>query len=93
MQVFRVEPDFGGLEGGKSIKIVGRNMRLDVGYTVYFGRRPAPRVSILDTETLLAVAPRADAGTVDITIRADHGPSFVVKDAFTYVDQAGALLP
>ncbi len=94
MQVLRVDPNFGGVFGGKSIRIIGRNLRLDVGYTVHFGKRQSPRVSLLNDSTLVAVTPRAvSAGVVDIIVKADHGPSFRINQAFKYIDQGGTLLP
>lgn len=94
MQILRVEPDFGGLFGGKRIRIIGKNLRLDIGYTVYFGKRQAPHVTIKNTETLVAISPKAESpGLVDLTIRADNGPAFRIKQGFEYIDQAGVLLP
>lgn len=88
-----VDPDFGGLQGGKTVRIVGTNVRLDIGYAVYFGKLRSPQVSIQNDTTLLAVTPRRfEPGAVDVTIRADNGAVFVVKQGFEYIDQAGNLL-
>jgi hypothetical protein len=89
----RVDPDFGGLQGGKTVRIVGGNVRLDIGYAVYFGKQRSPQVSIQNERALLAVTPRRfDPGNVDITIRADNGAFFVLENGFEYIDQGGSLL-
>ena len=88
-----VDPNFGGLQGGKTVRILGRNVRLDIGYAVYFGRQRSAQVSIQSDKALLAVTPRRfEPGPVDVTIRADNGYVFVVKDGFEYINQAGRLL-
>lgn len=88
-----VEPDFGGLQGGKTVRVVGDHIRLDIGYAVYFGEARSPQVSIANDKALLAVTPRRfEPAEVDVTIRADNGKVFVVKNGFEYIDQAGNLL-
>ena len=88
-----LDPDFGGLQGGKTVQVVGRSLRLDIGYAVYFGRLRSPQVSIQSEKSLLAVTPRRTTpGVVDVTIRADNGAVFVVKRGFEYINQGGNLL-
>ena len=88
-----LDPDFGGLQGGKTVQVVGRSLRLDIGYAVYFGRLRSPQVSIQSEKALLAVTPRRTTpGVVDVTIRADNGAVFVVKRGFEYINQGGNLL-
>lgn len=88
-----VDPDFGGLQGGKTVRVVGRHLRLDIGYAVYFGELRSPQVSFQSDEALEAVTPRRTTpGSVDVTIRADNGSVFVLKQGFEYIDQAGNLL-
>lgn len=88
-----LDPNFGGLQGGKSVRVLGENVRLDIGYAVFFGRQRSPQVSIQSDKALLAVTPRRfEPGSVDVTIRADNGSVFVVKDGFEYINQAGNLL-
>ncbi|UCH30401.1 MAG: hypothetical protein JSV06_05090 [Myxococcales bacterium] len=88
-----LDPDFGGLQGGKTVRVVGRNVRLDIGYAVYFGQQRSSQVSIQNEKALLAVTPRRfEPGAVDVTIRADNGEVFVVKNGFEYINQAGNLL-
>jgi hypothetical protein len=89
----QLDPDFGGLQGGKTVRVVGQNLRLDIGYAVYFGRQRSPQVSIQNEKALLAVTPRRfEPGPVDVTIRADNGSVFVVNKGFEYINQAGNLL-
>jgi hypothetical protein len=89
----RLDPDFGGLQGGKTVRVVGENLRLDIGYAVYFGEQRSSQVSIQSEKALLAVTPRRfEPGAVDVTIRADNGAVFVVKGGFQYINQAGSLL-
>ncbi len=93
MAFHKLDANFGGLQGGKTVKVVGRGLRLDIGYAVYFGRLRSPQVSIQSEKALLAVTPRrAASGTVDVTIRADNGSVFVIKQGFEYINQAGNLL-
>ena len=87
-----LDPNFGGLQGGKTVRVLGRNVRLDIGYAVYFGDLRSPQVSIGGQKALLAVTPRRlEPGVVDVTIRADDGTVVVVKNGFDYIDQAGRL--
>jgi len=93
MDFRRADPNFGGLQGGKTIRVVGENLRLDIGYAVYFGQLRSPQVSIQNDKALLAVTPRQwTPGTVDVTIRADNGSVFVIHKAFEYINQRGQLL-
>ena len=93
MSFRELDPDFGGLQGGKTVRVLGDNLRLDIGYAVYFGQQRSPQVSIQSEKALLAVTPRrADPGAVDVTIRSDDGAVFVLKSGFEYINQAGTLL-
>lgn len=88
-----LEPDFGGLQGGKTVRVVGQSLRLDIGYAVYFGQLRSAQVSIQSEKALLAVTPRRPTpGLVDVTIRADNGSVFVIKRGFKYINQGGRLL-
>ena len=88
-----VDPDFGGLQGGKSVRILGRNLRLDIGYSVYFGSDASRQVAILHDGTLEAVTPRTRTpGPVDVIVRADNGTVIRLENGFSYVNQAGTLL-
>ena len=93
MSFENLDPDFGGLQGGKTVRLIGQSVRLDIGYAVYFGEFRSPQVSIENEKTLLAVTPRrTEPGMVDVTIRADNGSVFVVKRGFEYINQGGNLL-
>ena len=88
-----LDADFGGLQGGKTVRVVGQSVRLDIGYAVYFGQLRSAQVSIQSEKALLAVTPRrAIPGVVDVTIRADNGSVFVIKQGFEYINQGGNLL-
>ena len=88
-----LDADFGGLQGGKTVRVVGQSVRLDIGYAVYFGQLRSAQVSIQSEKALLAVTPRrATPGVVDVTIRADNGSVFVIKQGFEYINQGGNLL-
>jgi len=89
----RLDPDFGGLQGGKSVRVLGENIRLDIGYSVLFGQQISPRVSIESDKALIAVTPRTiEPGPVDVVIRTDDGSVFRIKEGFQYVNQGGNLL-
>lgn len=87
-----LDPNFGGLQGGKTVRVVGKNLRLDIGYAVYFGQLRSPQVSIQSDRALLAVTPRQwTPEVVDVTIRADDGTVFVINRGFEYINQKGNL--
>ncbi len=89
----RLDPDFGGLQGGKSVRVLGENIRLDIGYSVLFGRQISPQVSIESDKALVAVTPRMmEPGRVDVVVRTDDGSVFRIKEGFQYVNQGGNLL-
>jgi len=93
MAFHELDPDFGGLQGGKTVRVVGQAIRLDIGYAVYFGQLRSPQVSIQSEKSLLAITPRqATPGPVDVTIRADNGSVFVIERGFEYINQGGSLL-
>lgn len=93
MSFEKLDPDFGGLQGGKTVQIIGKHLRLDIGYAVYFDKLRSPQVSLESEKALLAVTPRQTSpGVVDVTIRADNGSVFVIKRGFEYINQAGNLL-
>ncbi len=88
-----VQPRAGATQGDQPVKILGRNFRTDIGYTVYFGNQKAGSVTILDPDTLLVTTPqREETGAVDVTIRADNGPAFRVAEAFRYEDMSGSVV-
>ena len=89
----KLDPDFGGLQGGNTVRVLGRSLRLDIGYAVYFGELRSPQVSIQDENALLVVTPpRVSPEVVDVTVRADNGTVFVIPEGFEYINQAGSLL-
>jgi hypothetical protein len=91
--VDQVEPAVGAMQGDQPVKIHGSHFRTDIGYTVYFGKRKAKQVTVIDSETLVAVAPEAEsAGPVDIQIHADNGPAWKVASAYQYQDQGGSVV-
>ena len=93
MTFHRLDPNFGGLQGGKTVQLQAEQLRMDIGYAVYFGLLRSPQVSIEGEKGLLAVTPRKrNPGRVDVTIRADNGSVFVIKNGFEYIDQKGKLL-
>ncbi|MGB5695822.1 MAG: IPT/TIG domain-containing protein [Polyangiales bacterium] len=93
MSFERLDPDFGGLQGGKTVQIIGQHVRLDIGYAVYFGKLRSPEVSMQSENAISAVTPQQTSpGVVDVTIRADNGSVFVIKRGFEYVNQGGNLL-
>lgn len=93
MAFHELDPNFGGLQGGKTVRVVGQSLRLDIGYAVYFGELRSAQVSIQNEKGLLAVTPRRPSpGVVDVTIRADNGSVFVIKRGFEYINQGGNLL-
>jgi len=93
VKITAVDPQVGALQGEQPIKIKGANFRTDIGYTVYFGNKKSNQVTIMDSETLVASSPQRDEpGTVDITLAADNGPAWKIKQAFKYKDMGGSVV-
>lgn len=93
MSFRELDPNFGGLQGGKTVRVLGKNLRLDIGYSVHFGQQASPQVAIQSQKALTAVTPRVRTpGFVDVTVRADSGEVFRIKQGFEYINQAGNLL-
>ena len=92
MAVTGVNPRAGHIAGDQTVEIQGKNFRTDIGYTVYFGNAKAKTVSIRGPEALVAITPQAPVGTVDITVRADDGNAFLLKQAFKYEDMGGSVV-
>lgn len=87
-----IDPPNGATQG-RPIKIEGRNFRTDIGYTVFFGTKRSPQVTLIDPETMVVMAPQVEeAGRVDITVRADDGDAFIIHDAFEYQAVAGGIV-
>ena len=88
-----MEPRNGAMQTQTPTKITGRNFRTDIGYSVFFGTQESPQVVIIDQQTLLVMAPQVDdAGSVDVTVRADDGQAFRIVDAFEYQDAGGNVV-
>jgi hypothetical protein len=92
MAVTGINPRTGHLAGDQRIEIQGKNFRKDIGYTVYFGKAKAKSVTINGTESLLVTTPSGDRGATDVTVRADDGNAFLLKQAFTYEDMGGSVV-
>ena len=93
MSIQNVEPRNGPTQGQQPVKIAGSNFRTDIGYTVFFGNRKSPSVTIIDPETLVAVAPPyEEEGAVDITIRSDDGSAWRIADVFEYQELGGGVV-
>src|SRR5689334_16056859 len=92
MAVTGLNPQTGHLAGDQRIEIQGKNFRSDIGYTVYFGNSKAKGVTIRGGESLLVTTPSGEAGPTDVTVRADDGNAFRLKQAFTYEDMGGSVV-
>jgi len=91
VSIEKIEPQAGHTLGDQPVKIVGHGFRPDIGYTVYFGTKKSPSVTIMDEETILVTTPSQDrGGEVDIHIRADDGSAFRIANAFRYSQPAAA---
>ena len=89
MKITGLAPQKGSVQGELPIRISGENFRTDIGYTIYFGAKKSPAVTIIDPETLVAEVPQYDkAGKVDITVRADNGDAFKIGQVFAF-DEGG----
>jgi hypothetical protein len=88
-----IDPKVGATQGDQYVKILGKNFRQDIGYTVYFGTKKSAQVTIVDPETLLATTPTgAKVGQVDVLIRADNGSAFRIPQGFKFEDMGGSVV-
>ncbi len=92
MTVSGINPPAGHIAGEQTVQILGNHFRTDIGYTVYFGNAKASAVSIRNTEMLIVTTPQHEAGAVDVTVRADDGNAFLMKQAFKYEDMGGSVV-
>jgi IPT/TIG domain len=92
MSVTGINPQAGHIAGDQRIEIQGKNFRTDIGYTVYFGNAKAKGVTIRGTESLLVTTPSGEVGPTDVTVRADDGNAFRLKQAFKYEDMGGSVV-
>lgn len=91
--ILDIDPKVGHTQGDQYVKIVGKNFRQDIGYTVYFGTKKSAQVTIVDPETLLATTPSGTKpGQVDVLIRADDGNAFRIPQGFKFEDMGGSVV-
>ncbi|HET8938744.1 MAG TPA: IPT/TIG domain-containing protein [Polyangiales bacterium] len=91
--ILDIDPKVGATQGEQYVKILGKNFRQDIGYTVYFGTKKSGQVTIVDPETLLAVTPTgAKVGAVDVLIRADDGNAFRIPQGFKFEEMGGSVV-
>lgn len=91
--ILDIDPKVGATQGDQYVKILGKNFRQDIGYTVYFGTKKSAQVTIVDPETLLATTPTgAKAGAVDVMIRADDGNAFRIPQGFKFEEMGGSVV-
>lgn len=93
MTILDVNPRAGHTQGEQPVRIIGKNFRQDIGYTVYFGTKKTSSVTIRDPETLEVTTPSGmPEGKVDIMIRADDGNAFKIAQVFTFEDMGGSVV-
>ena len=92
MNVTGINPPAGHIAGDQTVQILGKHFRTDIGYAVYFGNAKASQVSIRSEEMLIVTTPQHEAGPVDVTVRADDGNAFRMKQAFKYEDMGGSVV-
>lgn len=91
--ILDIDPKVGHTQGDQYVKILGKNFRQDISYTVYFGTKKSAQVTIVDPETLLATTPTgAKVGQVDVLIRADDGNAFRIPQVFKFEDMGGSVV-
>jgi hypothetical protein len=92
MAVTGINPAAGHIAGDQKVEILGKNFRSDIGYTVYFGSAKAKNVTIRGNEALVVTTPSGSPGSIDVTVRADDGNAFLMKQAFKYEDMGGSVV-
>jgi hypothetical protein len=93
VQILDVAPRVGHTQGDQSVRILGKNFRQDIGYTVYFGKHKTSAVTIRDPETLEVLTPSGvEPGQVDIMIRTDDGAAFKIAQVFKFEEMGGSVV-
>ena len=92
MTVTGINPRAGHVGGDQTVEIQGKHFRADIGYTVYFGKAKAKSVTIRSSESMVVTSPQNEPGAVDVTVRADDGNAFLLKQAFKYENMAGSVV-
>jgi hypothetical protein len=92
MTITGINPKAGHVGGDQTIEIQGKHFRTDIGYTVYFGNAKAKAVTIRNSESIVVTSPQNAEGTVDVTVRADDGNAFLLKQAFKYENMGGSVV-
>jgi len=93
MAILDVSPKAGHTQGEQPVRILGKNFRQDIGYTIYFGTKKTSSVTIRDPETIEVTTPSGmPEGKVDIMIRADDGNAFKISQAFTFENMGGSVV-
>ncbi len=92
MTVTGINPPAGHIAGEQTVQILGKHFRPEIGYAVYFGNAKASAVSIRNPEMLIVTTPQHEAGAVDVTVRADDGNAFRMKQAFKYENMGGNVV-
>jgi hypothetical protein len=92
MKVTGITPAAGHIAGDQTVEIQGQNFRTDIGYTVYFGNAKAKALTIRSKEALTVTTPSGGPGAVDVTVRADDGAAFLLKQAYRYEDMGGSVV-
>jgi len=88
-QVLKVEPPYGSTSGGEDVTITGADFGA-VAPQVFFGTTPATKVVVASPTTLVAAAPRHDAGVVEVTVKSEGGTSLTRPESrFRYVPFTG----
>jgi len=89
LNVEKVEPPQGTVNGGEEITLVGSGFT--PGKTqaeVRFGRKKADNVIIASNSKIKVVTPPGEKGPVDISVMFDDGNSFKIPGGFRYMEPA-----
>ncbi len=93
VQILDIDPQAGPISGSQMVKILGHNFRTDIGYSVWFGRKRALSVTVVNPDTMVVTTPQyEDPGAVDIRIVADDGPAFRIPKGFKYQKATGNVM-
>ena len=84
-----VSPFFGMMQGGEEITITGEAFQ--AGAAVLVGGLPATAVTFVDAQTLVAMTPAHDAGTVDITVVNPDGGSGTLYGLYQILATTGPV--
>jgi hypothetical protein len=89
--VRRLDPDFGAINGGDMVEIIGSGFSTGQGVAVYFGTFKCNNVVVKGSDKMMVTTPQVpEPQIVDVRVSFDNGQEFVFPKSFRYLTK-GAI--